>query len=631
MNGPFFDRLARQLGTSHSRRHVLGAAGKGTAAGIGATLATQSFGTRAFGRMPTLALQEEVTVDIADFAFEPSTVEVTAGDTVTWTNQGQAPHTATADDGLFDSGRLDNGGTFSHTFTTLGTVAYHCEFHPDMVATVVVNEAEQTTYVRRNVHDLGPDAQELKSYAIAVDKMRDWDTSTDPLEFVRSWRYQGNMHMYWRGSPEPTPPSPLPAGWDTCEHGFSTTPLNRFFWPWHRMYLYWFERIIRELSGDHTFALPYWDYSDPTRLDRRILPAPFLNPDSPLYIDARDSNVNLGNPPAANVPGSIFDYCSGMSLTDFTSTSDALESTPHGDIHVWVGGAYEAPLGADPTGWMYYPDRAARDPIFWLHHANVDRLWESWVELGNADPSDVAWTGNQATVDDGAPYDFFDELGNQVTTIRIVNEVVNLVDLGYQYDVLADLSGCQEFLTAPGSNEASAGTPESTPAAPLELGSITPETSVEVGPEPAEISIAVEQPESAARLDPVVLTLGGIQSEGVTAVVVEVYINLPPDQQPDFRSPYYVGNLYLFGMVPPAGSEADHSSHSEPRTQEFRIARNVQALDALGEWTGELRVTLVPYYTAAPAQNEAAGATPAAAVLPPGPWITVESFSISLR
>jgi plastocyanin len=80
----------------------------------------------------------EAAVEIANFAFSPAEIEVAAGTTVTWTNADGAPHTVTADDGGFDSGRLNTGETFSQTFDTAGSFAYHCDFHPNMKGTVVV-------------------------------------------------------------------------------------------------------------------------------------------------------------------------------------------------------------------------------------------------------------------------------------------------------------------------------------------------------------------------------------------------------------------------------------------------------------------------------------------------------------
>jgi plastocyanin len=83
-----------------------------------------------------------VAVQVIDFAFEPGTLTVPAGATVTWTNAGSRPHTVTADDGSFDSGRLDPGEQFSQTFDQPGTFAYHCGFHPDMQGSIVVTEQQ---------------------------------------------------------------------------------------------------------------------------------------------------------------------------------------------------------------------------------------------------------------------------------------------------------------------------------------------------------------------------------------------------------------------------------------------------------------------------------------------------------
>jgi len=80
----------------------------------------------------------EQAINIQGFAFDPPSLEIPAGTTVTWTNQDSAPHTATADDGSFQSGKLDQSKSFSFTFDTPGTYKYHCEFHANMTATITV-------------------------------------------------------------------------------------------------------------------------------------------------------------------------------------------------------------------------------------------------------------------------------------------------------------------------------------------------------------------------------------------------------------------------------------------------------------------------------------------------------------
>jgi len=77
-------------------------------------------------------------VEIRDFAYDPDPIEVAAGTTLAWTNQDDVPHTATAEDGSFDTGRIDTGQDGSATFDQPGTYAYVCTFHPKMAGTVVV-------------------------------------------------------------------------------------------------------------------------------------------------------------------------------------------------------------------------------------------------------------------------------------------------------------------------------------------------------------------------------------------------------------------------------------------------------------------------------------------------------------
>src|SRR5215212_4779176 len=82
-----------------------------------------------------------MTVSIKGFAFNPPNATVAPGTTVTWVNDDQAPHTATANDGAFDSGTLQPGQSYSFVFDKPGTYAYHCNIHPDMTGTITVSGA----------------------------------------------------------------------------------------------------------------------------------------------------------------------------------------------------------------------------------------------------------------------------------------------------------------------------------------------------------------------------------------------------------------------------------------------------------------------------------------------------------
>ena len=82
------------------------------------------------------------SVTIADFSFTPGSITITQGDTVTWVNNGPTPHSATANDGSFNTGILKAGQSASHTFSQAGTFSYFCQPHPFMKATVVVQAAQ---------------------------------------------------------------------------------------------------------------------------------------------------------------------------------------------------------------------------------------------------------------------------------------------------------------------------------------------------------------------------------------------------------------------------------------------------------------------------------------------------------
>lgn len=79
-------------------------------------------------------------VEIEDFAYKPDPVTIEEGGKVTWINRDSAPHTATAEDGSFDTGTLEEGKLKSETFKEPGTFAYICSIHPEMHGTVEVVE-----------------------------------------------------------------------------------------------------------------------------------------------------------------------------------------------------------------------------------------------------------------------------------------------------------------------------------------------------------------------------------------------------------------------------------------------------------------------------------------------------------
>jgi hypothetical protein len=255
--------------------------------------------------------------------------------------------------------------------------------------------------------------------------------ATDPT----SWSYQAAIH----GSYAPPPPN---AHWNECQHQ------SWFFLPWHRMYLYYFERIVRQAivdsGGPADFALPYWNYDRP--FPGNTLPPAFRAPTlpdgtaNPLFIPAPRRSAGLMG--GGQVPSTATTSAAAMALTNFSAPPlpsfgggrvgpahfggalGSLETTPHNIMHPTIGGA-EA--GQCQGGLMTDPNCAALDPIFWLHHGNIDRLWNNWLALagGRANPSETAWLSQT--------FFFYDETGAQVT-LSCAEVVDSAQQLGYIYD-----------------------------------------------------------------------------------------------------------------------------------------------------------------------------------------------------
>src|ERR671915_1744312 len=99
--------------------------------------------TTAPAQSTTPAPNSTTTVDIRDHAFNPAQLNVAPGTTVTFVNNDTEPHTATADNGVFDTGVLEPGQSLDVFLDGSGTVTYHCELHPEMQGSIVVGEAGQ--------------------------------------------------------------------------------------------------------------------------------------------------------------------------------------------------------------------------------------------------------------------------------------------------------------------------------------------------------------------------------------------------------------------------------------------------------------------------------------------------------
>jgi len=198
-------------------------------------------------------------------------------------------------------------------------------------------------------------AAEISSFRAGVTAMQALP-KTDP----KSWLYQAGVH----GAPfgEESGVADAATYWNQCEHG------NQHFLSWHRWYLLFWEEIVRQLSGNASFALPSWNY-----LESAVLPEPLRNANAggtanSLHDATRAAGLNDGT---ASLSGL---HDNALSEMDFLAFSPVLSSNPHNRVHNQIAGN------------MGDVDTAARDPVFWLHHANIDRMWAAWVQAGHANP-----------------------------------------------------------------------------------------------------------------------------------------------------------------------------------------------------------------------------------------------------
>lgn len=279
---------------------------------------------------------------------------------------------------------------------------------------LVASAAAQPVRIRRNLNRLPPGDRTLEIYRRAVRLMHEL-----PANDRRNWARQAKLHN------------------DNCAHK------NWLFLPFHRAYLRYFEHIIRELTGEAEFALPYWDWSESPRL-----PAAFVGANEPL--DPRfwpDPDPNIDGRTHANgrprqereivagqsIPISRPAFRRVLTLKDFRAFGGGkvrthrdrgrpgqLESGAHDTVHLSI------------SGHMAY-NFSPLDPVFWLHHANIDRLWAEWNQKSrNTNPTDRDWRN----------YDFrnvFTNRRGQLLASVKVSEVTSLAPLGYTYDTLAGI------------------------------------------------------------------------------------------------------------------------------------------------------------------------------------------------
>ena len=450
--------------------------------------------------------------------------------------------------------------------------------------------------VRKSVYSIADDAPELEWYRRAVGHLK-----TLPRNQPGSWEFVAACHGI------AGVPAPAPNGlWNECQHQ------TWFFLPWHRGYLVGFESIIADtvaaLGGPANWALPYWDYSDTSNPRARELPPAFRNrfladgsindlwsprnrpvpPNPALTLSPGDvSLAAMASPNFTNPPGSRTTGFGGRQTgwNHGGGASGDLEARPHNVVHTGIGGLMANPL------------TAALDPIFWLHHCNIDRLWEVWRGLQSPirDPSAPAWlTGVKFKLvqKKGTPFNFqcVQALDTQTllhgykydNVTPVVPSV--LVATGGPGPVVPHATAATRWLTV--SPMAVERFPNliAASAEPLRLSAENTETVVrpERRQERGLFSLT-----RAGEPKQFFLSLENVVAQG-TARDYKVFVDLPQDN----RMPLQVGLLATFGVN--VASDADGPHGGNGLSQVFDIT---DALTELGIGAGafnDLRVTFEP-------------------------------------
>ena len=371
--------------------------------------------------------------------------------------------------------------------------------------------------------------------------------------------------------------------WNTCQ-SHAGQNVNHFL-PWHRMFVLYFECIVREVSGVPEFTLPYWNYTSSDPLLRGVVPPAFRMPDDPryasLYRPQRKSLANGGQPIHQGQPGDPMDISAAMAAVNYSNIGGvqgfnaAINNGIHGRIHIMVGTNMN-------MGKVSY---AGNDPLFWVHHSNIDRLWASWNANGGVNPTTPAWT-RQAFV-------FADAQGQRVS--GMLRDYFDIGLLGYGYDAL---------ISPPGETE-----PQSQASLRMQPGSVLEvvgrvRSAAQLGAMPTRVLLS---PDASARrtavlgLDPgqrrkrTYLILKGLHTWSQPETLYHVY--LTPTRGGRLDQASYAGNINFFDA-----EFHDHGDHDAMDTAlgenfySFDVTELLRRIDRSGNTQAReaLQVTFVP-------------------------------------
>ena len=398
-------------------------------------------------------------------------------------------------------------------------------------------------------------------------------------DYRRSWVYWVNMHLHFGNDcAGPIVGSGMTgiqtftasnadetATWCSCEHG-----TNQFL-TWHRMYLWYFERVLRDAAGDPSLRLPYWDYETNAGLPAAYRDATYLNEHgqtvpNPLRVNVRQPGLNNGS---SSLSSGVTSTAGAMARTSLSTFSSTLEDTPHGAVHCAMV------TGGCPNGLMGSVPVAALDPIFYAHHTNIDRLYECWLHVNES----ARLPNNPTQLD--TLFTFVDADGS--TPQRRVGDMLTTSQLGYTY---AEGGGCPaaprpEALVQTATvtdNAAMAPAPEQVLAAtgPTRLDPSL--TTV-----PLALSVpgrqALELQQRASSPSRTYVVIDGLQYDGAPGGLYNVFLQGAGGRREQ------IGVINFFSLAPSgSGDHAGHGGHLRTRRDfRFDVTETVKQLNISGD------------------------------------------------
>jgi tyrosinase len=411
-----------------------------------------------------------------------------------------------------------------------------------------------------------------------------------PEQDPRSWIFRWYSHWV-KGSvakeaeidriyPDPADPRRTLATetWSSCvPHLAGSNRLH--FLPWHRMFVYFYERLLRSVLADPEFTLPYWNYSpDSNSAFDRSMPSHFrarLDPlFNSLYRSSRRSAVNAGRPiDEGKEAYQRLHLAPSMSQTRYTPQgaipgfNNRLNSHVHGNVHTLIGNS----VGMANITW------AGNDPIFWMHHNNIDRIWESWNSAGFTNPTTTSWLDTS--------YVLVDELGQRVSAR--VRDFTSPALLGYSYDSLESVPPPPPA-AAVLAQTASSDKPEAVAVArKVVLGARAKRATLTLANgRLGSFDQRVRYLRPGRRL---YLVLQDLSAHAPPGVMYDVYLNLPSGAGTKEALRHWVGDINFFDAV---GHK--HHASDQPGFVSYDITDLAQALLVKRRLGPPAVVTIVP-------------------------------------